>query len=69
MSLIPQKLEAALKKNKKAQQAFSQLSPSRQKEILRYINFLKTEESLDRNIKRAIGFLTGTEKFVGRDKL
>ncbi len=63
------KLEMALQKNIKAQQAFYQLSTSRQKEILRYINFLKTEESVDRNVKRAIGFLTGTEKFVGRDKL
>ncbi|HVX27528.1 MAG TPA: YdeI/OmpD-associated family protein [Parafilimonas sp.] len=63
------KLETALQKNTKAQQAFYQLSTSRQKEILRYINFLKTEESVDRNVKRAIGFLTGTEKFVGRDNL
>lgn len=63
------KLEMALQKNIKAQHAFYQLSTSRQKEILRYINFLKTEESVDRNVKRAIGFLAGTEKFVGRDKL
>ena len=62
------KLELALKKNKKANEVFIQLSPSRQKEILRYINFLKTEESVDRNIKRAIGFLSGNERFIGRDK-
>jgi len=62
------KLEKALNKNKKAKQTFEKLAPSRQKEIVRYINSLKTEESVDRNIKRAIGFLTGKENFVGRDK-
>ena len=62
------KLELALKKNKKANEVFKQLPPSRQKEILRYINFLKTEESVNRNIKRAIGFLSGNERFIGRDK-
>src|SRR3982750_3604075 len=45
------KLELALKKNKQANEIFMQLPPSRQKEILRYINFLKTEESVNRNIK------------------
>ena len=64
---IHPKFENALKKNKKARMAFEQLSPSRQKEIIRYINFLKTEESVDRNIKRAIQFLSGKERFVGRD--
>ena len=67
MTMHP-KLEAALNKNKKAKQSFQQLSPSRQKEIIRYINFLKTEESVERNIKRAVQFLTGKERFVGRDK-
>jgi hypothetical protein len=62
------KLEAALKKNKKAKEVFDQLSPSRQKEIVRYISFLKSEGSVDKNIKRAIHFLSGKERFVGRDK-
>jgi hypothetical protein len=61
------KLEEALNKNKKAKQSFEKLVPYRQKEIVRYINSLKTEESVDRNIKKAIGFLTGKERFVGRD--
>ena len=63
------KLEKAFKENKEARAVFDKLSPSRQKEILRYINFLKSEESVDRNIKRAIGFLTGKQSFVGREKL
>lgn len=62
------KLALALEKNKKAKDVFIQLPPSRRKEILRYINFLKTEESVDRNIKRAINFLSGDERFIGRDK-
>lgn len=62
------KLKEALDKNKKAKTAFEQLSPSRQKEIIRYISFLKTEESVDKNINRALLFLLGKERFVGRDK-
>ena len=62
------KLEAALNKNKKTKHSFQQLSPSRQREIIWYINFLKTEESVERNIKRAVQFLAGKERFVGRDK-
>lgn len=38
---------------------FSQLSPSRQKEINRYLNNLKTEESLQRNIDKMINVLKG----------
>ena len=61
------KLKSALEKNKKALAEFNNQVPSRKKEILRYINSLKTEESLERNIKRAIGFLTGKDKFIGRN--
>ena len=57
-----------LAKNKKAEKAFNQLPPSRQKEIIRYISSLKTAEAIERNIKRAINFLTGQERFIGRDK-
>jgi len=60
------KLKSALAENNKALQAFNSQAASRKKEIMRYINSLKTEESVERNIKRAIGFLTGTEKFIGR---
>jgi len=58
----------ALKANKKAKENFEKLSPSRQKEIVRYISFLKSQEALERNIIRAIGFLSGKGRFVGRDK-
>jgi uncharacterized protein YdeI (YjbR/CyaY-like superfamily) len=62
------KFEAALNKNKKAKDCFNSLPPSRKKEILRYLNNLKSEETLDKNIDRAINFLTGGQRFVGRDK-
>lgn len=62
------KLVAAFRKNKKAKDKFDILTPSRQLEIVRYISFLRTEESIDRNIKRTIDFLLGKGRFVGRDK-
>jgi uncharacterized protein DUF1905/bacteriocin resistance YdeI/OmpD-like protein len=40
---------------------FLQLAPSRQKEINRYLNNLKTEESLQRNIDKMIKVLKGKE--------
>lgn len=62
------KLQKALEENGAAKEKFESLPPSRQKEIARYINNLKSEESVDRNIERAIRFLLGRERFVGRDK-
>ena len=62
------KLKDAFKENKKAKEAFDILSASRQKEILRYINFLKSEESVDENIQRAITHLTTSKPFIGREK-
>ena len=58
----------ALSANEQAKTVFDNLSPSRQKEIVRYITNLKSEESVDRNVKRAIDFLIGNGRFVGRDK-
>ncbi len=65
---IHTKLEKALEKNKQAKKAFDILPPSRQKEIVRYISFLKTEEAVDRNVKRAVLFLLGKSGFIGREK-
>jgi hypothetical protein len=58
----------ALNENKNAKSVFDTLPPSRQKEIIRYISFLKTEESIIKNITKAIGFLNGKNRFIGRDK-
>jgi hypothetical protein len=60
--------EKALRENIEAKKVFDGLPASRKKEILRYIAALKTPESLSKNIERAIGFLTGDNRFVGRDK-
>jgi hypothetical protein len=62
------KLVAALENDMEARRIFDGLSPSRRQEIVRYISFLKTEESVDRNIKRAMEFLHGRGRFVGREK-
>jgi len=64
---INPKLLHALAKNKQAKDIFDGLAPHLQKEIIRYIANLKTEESVDRNVKKAIQFLLGKERFIGRD--
>lgn len=56
----------ALKANKAANAVFKTLSPSLQKEIVRYLARLKTPESLEKNITQAIQFLLGNERFIGR---
>lgn len=60
------KLMQALQNNTDAYSAFKKIRPSLRKEIIKYISFLKTEESIDRNIERAVLFLTGKGSFVGR---
>jgi uncharacterized protein YdeI (YjbR/CyaY-like superfamily) len=60
-------LNSALEENKKAKAIYDLLPPSRKKEIMRYINNLKTKESVERNITKAIQFLLGNERFIGRD--
>ena len=64
---INPKLEQALVENKQAKDVFDSLAPHLQKEIIRYISNLKTEESVNRNVKKAIQFLLGKERFIGRD--
>jgi len=63
------KLELAINNNVEAKEIFHQLAQHLQKEIIRYISNLKTEEAVDRNIKKAIQFLLGKERFIGRDRL
>jgi hypothetical protein len=62
---MPEKLQEAINQNHKAKRAFECLSPSRQKEIVRYIANLKSEEAVEKNINRAINFLSGSESFAG----
>ncbi|HET8572611.1 MAG TPA: YdeI/OmpD-associated family protein [Edaphocola sp.] len=62
------KLLEALHKDTHAQKIFDNLPPSLKKEIVRYISFLKSDQSIQRNIDKAPGFLNGQNRFVGRDK-
>ncbi|MEO8148257.1 MAG: YdeI/OmpD-associated family protein [Bacteroidia bacterium] len=63
---IHSKLADTLSKNKKAKETFEKLAPYRQKEIIRYVNSLKTEESVNRNIIKIMEHLTGKQSFAGR---
>jgi uncharacterized protein YdeI (YjbR/CyaY-like superfamily) len=58
----------ALKENKEAKKIFDSLRPSLQLEIVRYLSFLKTEETLDKNVMKAVNFLLGKQRFIGLDK-
>ncbi len=61
-------LKKALTENSEANTTFEKLTPSRKKEIVRYISHLKTEEKIKENVAKAINFLLGNEKFAGREK-
>ncbi len=64
----PELFIKALHDNPDAKSVFDRLSNSRKNEIVRYLSNLKSEETLLKNIKRAINFLNGKERFVGREK-
>ena len=51
---MPTQLSSALRKDKVARSEFEKLSPSRRKEIMRYIASLKTKNAITRNVERVI---------------
>lgn len=53
---MPEPLKQKLDKHR-LHQVFKKLTPHRQKEILRYLNYLKSEEALMRNIDKVIAQL------------
>lgn len=59
-------LEKAIKENPVALQSFENLIPSRKSELIRYINNLKNEASIQRNIEKIIRHLTGETDFFGK---
>lgn len=65
---MPDSFREALRENQEADAVFNNLSSSRKREIVRYLANLKSDDSLQRNIQRALGFLLGNERFVGRDR-
>lgn len=64
--LIHPDLEKAIRENPEALQNFESLIPSRRLELVRYINNLKTKESIQRNIEKSIRYLTGETDFFGK---
>lgn len=64
---IPDWFQKALDNNKTAQTNWNLLTPSRQKEILRYFSWLKSDEAIERNIEKAINVLNGNPgRFMAR---
>jgi len=59
-------LEKAIRENPEALQNFENLIPSRRLELVRYINNLKTEASIQRNIEKIILHLIGETEFFGK---
>ena len=51
---MPNALVNAFGRDRSAREAFDRLTPSRQKEILRYVGSLKTREAVVRNVERVI---------------
>lgn len=65
ISIHPQ-LEKAIKESSLATENFGKLIPSRKHELIRYINNLKTEASIHRNIEKIIRHLHGETDFFGK---
>jgi hypothetical protein len=63
---IHPRLKDELRNKPEARKVYDDLAPSLKKEINRTLFNLKTQEALNRNVKRAVGFLLGKERFIGR---
>jgi hypothetical protein len=67
---VPADLQAALEDDRDAAENWRSLTPSRQKEILRYFAALKSPEAQNRNVARIVKILKGEpDHFMGRDWL
>lgn len=68
MHPMPRWFAARLRGNPRARAGWRGLSPSRQKEILRYFAGLKSAPARRRNVDRAVRVLAGAEeRFMARD--
>ncbi len=65
---LPHSFLNALTENEEAKTVFDNLPASRKLEIVRYLANLKTEVSREKNVERAVNFLLGKGRFIGRDK-
>ena|ERR1043165_4819037 len=65
---LPPSLKKAISKHAEIKKAWEALIPSRQKEILRYLHSLKSEEAKERNISKVIYVLSGKKaRFMAHD--
>ncbi|PKQ70668.1 Bacteriocin-protection, YdeI or OmpD-Associated [Raineya orbicola] len=60
---IPEKLAEQLNKNNLSQ-TFNDLTASRRKEILKYLNYIKTEDALLKNIDKLLAQLKEKKKNI-----
>lgn len=68
MHAMPPWFEQPLSKNRRAQQGWERLPPSRKKEILRYFSGLKSGQAQQRNVQQVLRVLAGAqERFMARD--
>lgn len=64
----PRWFTSALNKNAKAKKAWQALTPSRRKEVVRYLTALKSEEARQRNLEKVMRSLSGVKiRFMARD--
>ena len=64
---LPPWFAAALKADPAAQANWKRLTPSRRKEVVRYLRSLRSEEARRRNVERALRVLGGRqERFMAR---
>jgi len=65
---LPDWFELVLEADATAQTNWAELSPSRQKEVVRYLASLKSDEARVRNLAKVMAMLGGTAgHFMGRD--
>ncbi len=65
---MPDSVRSAMQTSSTALANWNALSPSRQKEVLRYFGGLKSQETIENNTKRLIRVLEGTpERFLARE--
>ncbi len=64
---MPSWFRIPLSRNAAAKRAWGKLTPSRKKEILRYLTALKSDEARERNVARALRVLSGSkERYTAR---
>ena len=67
MHPMPAWFKAALAKDTRARANWDQLTPSRRKEVVRYLNWLKSDDAKRRNLEKVMRVLGGTsERYMAR---